>query len=152
MEEERIRRQPPARPPGPSPCSCAPAPGRCTCPRQPCVWAFYRASAFIPAAATRTAARTAKVASAPDATHTHTLVFLSCNQLVTPPPVFSLVHTSQCKVSKALERPATTGPPSCPPPPPSRPGQGAHRPSRWLQLTLTTVEGGPGSPGAPGWG
>lgn len=34
----------------------------CTCRRPPCVWVFYQDSGLIPAAATRTATRTAKVA------------------------------------------------------------------------------------------
>lgn len=95
--EEMIQPQPAARP-GPSQRCCAPAQEHCTSPPQPCVWVFYRGSAFTPAAATRTAAQTVKVerAGGPDTTaHTHTpsIAFHSCNRaaselvlMVTPPP------------------------------------------------------------------
>lgn len=62
QEELKIHKPPPAWRRRPPRIPRAPAKACYTCRRQPCAWASYRDSGFIPPAATRTAARTAKVA------------------------------------------------------------------------------------------
>lgn len=74
MEEEKeFMKEVPARRRGPSQRCFVQDQERCTCPQQPCVSAFYQVSAFIPAAATLTAAQTVKVVWVRHHTvHTHT--------------------------------------------------------------------------------